>query len=206
MRLSSISATARIFTEPRPCPVGVEHPGAAEDERAGREVGALHEAHQLVRRRLGVLEHVQGGVDDLAEVVGRDVRRHADGDALGAVDEQVREAGRQDDGLHLVAVVVRDEVDGPLVDAVQQRQRQRREPALGVAHCRRPACRGPERRSSPCPSIERVAKAEVLRHPGQGVVDRHVAMGVEPAHDVADDLGALHVRPVGPEALCPHIP
>ena len=37
-------------------------------------------------------------VDDLAEIVRRDVGRHADGDAAGAVDQQVREARRQDRG------------------------------------------------------------------------------------------------------------
>ena len=82
----------------------------------------------------GLLEHVHDGVDDLAQVVGRDVGGHAHGDALGAVDQQVGEAGREHDGLLGGAVVVGDEVDGLLVDAGQHLHGQRRQAALGVAH------------------------------------------------------------------------
>jgi hypothetical protein len=38
-----------------------------------------------------MLEVVDDGVDRLAHVVRRDVRRHPDRDAAGAVDEKVRE-------------------------------------------------------------------------------------------------------------------
>ena len=48
--------------------------------------------HQVVDRcTSGLRMRCDRGVDDLAEVVRRDVRRHADGDAARAVDEQVRE-------------------------------------------------------------------------------------------------------------------
>ena len=79
--------------------VGVDDPLAAHDQRAGGEVGALHELHQVVGRGVGVVDEVDGGVDHLAEVVGRDVGGHADRDALAAVDEQVREPGRQHERL-----------------------------------------------------------------------------------------------------------
>ena len=78
--------------------VGVDDPGPAEDAGAGREVRALDELHQVVGGGVGVVDQVDRGVDHLAEVVRRDVRRHADGDALAAVDEQVREPRRQDAG------------------------------------------------------------------------------------------------------------
>ena len=71
--------------------------------------------------------------DDLAEVVRRNVRGHADRDAGGAVHQQVRHARRQDDRLLLLAVVVVDEVDGLLVDVREQFRGQRRHAALGVA-------------------------------------------------------------------------
>ena len=58
----------------------------------------------------------------------------------------------------------------------------------------------------PCGSIERVAQREVLRHPHQGVVDRRVAVRVVLAHDAADDVGRLPVRPVGAQALLEHRP
>ena len=93
--VSSMSAVARIFTLPRPGAVGVDDAGATEDAAARREVGTLDELHQLVGRRLRVVDQVDGGVDHLAEVVRRDVGGHADGDALAAVDQQVGEPRRQ---------------------------------------------------------------------------------------------------------------
>ena len=43
-----------------------------------------------------------------------------------------------------------------------------------------------------------------LRHPDQRVVDRAVAVGVQPTHDLADDAGALHVAAVGAQAHVVH--
>ena len=113
--------------------VGVDDPLPAHDQRAGGEVGALHELHEVVGGGLGVVDQVDGGVDDLAEVVRRDVGGHADRDALAAVDEQVREPGRQHLGLGVVAGVVVVEVDGVLVDAVEHPHGELAQPRLGVA-------------------------------------------------------------------------
>ena len=63
--------------------VGVEDPLAAHDQRAGGEVGALHELHEVVGVGVGVVDEVDGGVDHLAEVVRRDVGGHADRDRPG---------------------------------------------------------------------------------------------------------------------------
>ena len=97
--------------------IGVDDAGSSEDRAARREVGALDELHEVVGRGVGIVDQVDDGVDDLAEVVRRDVRGHADRDALAAVDQQVREAGRQHLGALELARVVVDEVDGVLVDA-----------------------------------------------------------------------------------------
>jgi hypothetical protein len=116
-----------------PGAVGLHDPGPPHDEAARREVRTLHVAHEVVRRGVGVVDQVDGGVDDLAEVVGRDVGGHADGDALAAVDQQVGEAGGQDDGLVVGRVVGRLEVDGVLVDVRDHLHGQRVQPALRVA-------------------------------------------------------------------------
>ena len=47
---SSMLAFARILMLPRPGAIGVHDAGAPEDGAAGREVGALHELHQVVGR------------------------------------------------------------------------------------------------------------------------------------------------------------
>ena len=113
--------------------VGVVDPAAAEDQRARREVGALHELHEVVVGGVGVVEQVLHRVDHLTEVVRRDVRRHADGDAAAAVDQEVREPRGEHHRLDGVAVVGGREVDGVLVDLAEQLHRQRRQPRFGVA-------------------------------------------------------------------------
>src|SRR5262249_17815989 len=70
-----------------------------ENLAAGREVRPFDVATQLRVADVLVVEELEERGADLAEVVRRDVRRHADGDAGGAVDEQIRNPRRQDDRL-----------------------------------------------------------------------------------------------------------
>ena len=56
-------------------------PGAAEDDAAGREVGAGNDVDQLVDAEARIVDQRDAGVDHLAEIVRRDVGRHADRDA-----------------------------------------------------------------------------------------------------------------------------
>ena len=106
---------------------------AVGDLTAGREVGPLDVLEEVLRLQLGIVEHRDGRRADLAQVVGRDVGRHADGNPGAAVDEQLRHLGRQHDRLLGRAVVVGAEVDRPLLDLVEQIHRQRRQARLGVA-------------------------------------------------------------------------
>ena len=72
---------------------------APHDDAAGREIRSRHMLDQLVDGDLRIVEIGDAGVDHLRQIVGRDVGRHADRDAAGAVDQQVREARRQDGRL-----------------------------------------------------------------------------------------------------------
>jgi hypothetical protein len=73
-------------------PVGKSGPGTISMQRV------------VVDRR--IVDQRHAGVDDLAEVVRRNVGRHADGDAARAIDQQVRELRRQNRRLLLRAVIV----------------------------------------------------------------------------------------------------
>ncbi len=73
---------------------------------------------------------------------------------------------------------------------------------LGVPHRRRRVA--VNRAEIALPVDERVAHVEVLRHADERVVDGRVAVGMEVAHHLADDLGALAVRPCRTEAHQPH--
>ena len=170
--------------------VGVADAVEADDAPAHRQVGARHEAHEVVEAAVGVLDEVDRGLHDLAEVVRRHVRRHADGDAARAVDEQVRERGGQDGRLLQRVVVVGDEVDGVLVEAGDQRQGCGREARLGVTRRRGALV---ERAEVAVAVDQRQAHREVLRHAHERVVDRRVAVRVVLAHDLADDARGLDV-------------
>ena len=67
--------------------VGLADSVGAVDESGGREVGARQLAHQLPERRVGPPNELDRRIDDLAQVVRRDVGRHADRDSGRAVDE-----------------------------------------------------------------------------------------------------------------------
>ena len=164
--------------------------------------GPGNDADQVVDAERRIVDQRDAGVDHLAEIVRRDVGRHADGDAAGAVDQEVREARRQDHRLMLVAVVVGLEIDRVLVDVLEQRHRGLGETALGVPHRRRRIA--VDRAEVALPVDQRQAHGEILRHAHQRVVDRLVAVRVIFTHHVADDARRLHVFLVRRMAVLVH--
>ena len=139
--------------------------------------------------------------DDLDEVVRRHVRGHADGDTAGTVDQEVREGGGHHGRLQQLVVVVGDEVDGLLVEAVGHQHRRGCEPGLGVAGRRRPVVQRPE---VAMPVHEREAHGEGLGHADERVIDGAVAVRVVLAHHLADDTAALDVSAFGSEPELAH--
>ena len=99
--------------------VGVADALEPDDLAAARQVGPGDELHEVLERARRVGDEVPRGADHLDEVVRRHVGGHADGDAGGAVDEQVGVGRGQHRRLELRVVVVGDEVDGVLVEAAR---------------------------------------------------------------------------------------
>ena len=126
---------------------------------------------------------------DLADVVRRNAGGHANGDTGGAIGQQVGKGRRQHHRLLVFAVVGAPEVDGVLVEAVEQRLGHRRQPRLGVAH----RCRGiaVDVAEVALALDQRIAHGEVLGEANQRLVDGRIAVRVVAADDVADDPGAL---------------
>ena len=172
---------------------------SADDVAAGRKVGSRDELQHLAlllrkRRllvRLRALDQPDRGVDDLPHVVRRDVRRHANGDARGTVDEQIRKWRRKNRRLFGGLVVVRDEVNRLLVEVDHHLVGQAVEARFRVAHRRGRVT--VDRAEVSLPVGEHVAHVEVLRQADQGVVNRRVAVGMVVAHHLADDLCALAI-------------
>ena len=74
---------------------GMRDAVGAVNGTVGGEVGTLDKLHQILYRTFGIVNAVDGGVNDLTQVMGGDVGRHTDGDTHRTVDEQVREARRK---------------------------------------------------------------------------------------------------------------
>ena len=167
---------------------------ASKDYSSGRKIRTRHDGDQIVDRERRIVDQRDTGVDHLAEIVRRDIGRHADRDAARAVDQQVREFGRQHDRFLLAAVIVRLEVDRVLIEVVEQRDGGAGQPNLGVALGRRRVA--VDRAEIALAVDQRQAHGEVLRQPHQRVVDRQIAMGVEFAHGIAGDARRFVVRPL----------
>jgi hypothetical protein len=131
--------------------------------------------------------------------VGRDVGGHTDGDAGGAVDEQIRHAGWKHRGLALGAIVIGNEVDSIFVEIGDELVRDARQTHLRITHGRR---RIAVHRAEVALSIhQHGAHGEGLGHTHQGVVDRLLAVGMEFTRGVAADAGGFLERlvPVEPQ-------
>ena len=201
-RTSSNSARARSDQGAAPGLEGGPDSGAAEDQAAGRKIRAWHDAHQVFERHSGIGDQRQGGIDDLAGIVRRDVGRHADRDAVRAIDQQVGEARGQHPRLFRALVIVRLEIDRVLVDVGQQHRAGTREPHFRVAHRRRRIA--VHRAEIALPVDQRHAHREGLRHAHHGVVDRRVPVRMVFAHHVADHAGGFAIGLVGRVARLLH--
>ena len=135
----------------------------AEDRAAGREVRALDVLAQVVGGQLGVVDQGDRRVDDLAQVVRRDVGGHADGDAGRAVDEQVRQLGRQDRRLLLAC---RRSCRRSRRCPCRCRPASRRRSRSGAPPCSASRPAGRRRPSRSCPGRRRAGSAS--RSPGRG--------------------------------------
>ena len=134
-------------------------------------------------------DEIERGVAKLGDVVRRNRGRHADRDALRAIGEQVRHRRRHHDRLFRVARIIVAPVDRILVDALHQEARDVGHPRFGVAVGG--GVIAVDVAEIALPLDERIARGEILREPHQRLVDRLVAVRMERAHHVADDLGAF---------------
>ena len=130
---------------------------------------------------------MQRRIGKFGDIVRRDRCRHADRDALRAIRQQVRDAGRKQARLLGLAVIGRAEIDRILVDAIEQKLRDLGHARFGVAHGG--SIIAVDIAEIALPVDKPVAHREFLRQPDHRVIDRRIAMRVELAHDVADNAG-----------------
>ena len=145
--------------------------------------------HQLLERDVRIVDLRADAVDDFAEIVRRHVRRHADGDAGAAVDEQIRKRGRENRRLGARLVVVRDEIDRVLVHVLHERGAEMRHARLGVTHRRRRIAF--DRAEVALAVDERFAHRPRLRHVDERRINHRFAVRMVITAGVAANLGAL---------------
>ena len=118
------------------------------------------------------------------QVVRRDARRHTDGNAVRAVQQQVWKARRQYRGFLFAVVEVRLEGDRILSDVFEHVTCNPVEPALRVSHSR--GWVAIDAAEVALAVHQRVAQGEILSHPDHGLVNRRVAVGVVFPHHFTD--------------------
>jgi hypothetical protein len=178
--------------------------GAREtaDGAASGKIRAFDMRHQALDRDVRVVDLRADGVDDLTEIMRRNIGRHADGDAGAAVDKQVGESGREDGRLGPRLVVIGDEIDGVLLHVVHQRGAEMGEPRLRVPHgSGRIAL---DRAEISLAVDEPFAHRPGLRHVDEGRVNDRFAVRVIIARRIAADLGAFPVLPARKERQIVH--
>ena len=175
--------------------VGGADAGAAHDDAAGGEIGALDILHQAGQVDVRVVDQRDDAVDDFPQVVGRDIGGHAHRDALAAVDQQVGEAAGQHAGFLFGLVKVQRPVDGLLVDVGQHVAGDLAHAGLGITVSGRGVA--VHRAEVALAVHQRVPHAEILGQTHHGVVDAGVAVGVIAAQHGADGVGGLFVGVLG---------
>src|SRR5260370_1428134 len=71
-----------------------------------------HNFHHFFQSRIGLFNQQNRRVHDLAQVVRRDVRGHANSDAARAIDQQIRDTRRKHYGFFARLIEVWNEIDG----------------------------------------------------------------------------------------------
>ena len=182
--------------------VGGPDAGPAQNDALGGEIGAGDVLHQVGQSGLGVVQDADAGVDDLGEVVGRDVGGHAHGDAGGTVDQQVGEPAGQDSWLLAGLIEVGVPVHGLLFDIPEHLVGDFAQAGLGVTvGSRGVAVHGAEVAVT---VHQHIAHGEILGQTHQGVVNRLVSVGMVVTQHGAHAGGGLAEGPVGGQIVLIH--
>ena len=149
-----------------------------------------------------MIDEIDEGIGNLSEVMGRNIGGHAHGDTRTAVGKQVGKLGRKHNRLFQSAVEVGHEIDGALIEVIEELDRNLRQPRLGVpVSSRRVSVDRPE---IPLPFDERIPEGEILGHPHEGIVNGKIPVRMIFTYNLPDHSGAFPEGPVREKLEIPH--
>ena len=164
------------------------------DDAAGREIRSLQVLHHVRGLHRRVAKVREDEVDDLAEIVARGGGRHADRDALGAVQQEVRDTCRQHHRLPQGLIVIRLKRHHRIEVRQHAVIRELLELRLGVSRC---GCGvALDRTEVTLAMHHRLHTLEILRHDDQGVVDRGITVRMVLTHRITTDTRRLIGRAI----------
>ena len=182
--------------------IGGTDTAPAHDDAAGGEIGTLNAGHDLIQTGIGVIQQQIHRVNDFAQVMGRDIGCHTNGDTGTAVHQDIGEPAGQNRRLLQTVIVVGAEVDGFLVDVGEHHSGDLAHLGFGISVCCR---RVAVHRTEVAVSVhQRVTHGEVLCQTHQGIIDRSITMGVVPSQYSTDCIRAFAVSLLRREAVFIH--
>src|SRR6267154_4990639 len=174
----------------------------AGDIRTSREIRAGNQLHHFFERGVGLFDQENGRVHNFAQIVRRNVGGHADGDAAGAIDEEIRDARWKNKGLFACLIEIGNEVDGFFFEVGENVFADFCEARFGVPHGRRWIA--VDRAEISLAVDERIAHVEILREADERGINNRFTVRMIVAGSVAADFRALAVAAVGGQAEVVH--
>ena len=172
---------------------------AAQNDAAGGEIRRRNMMHQPFDRDQRIIEKSAHRIDDFAQIVRRNVGRHAHRNAAGAIDQQIGEARRQNSGFLFRTVIVGDVIDRVLLYIRQQCFGRFRQSRFGIAHGGRVI--GVHRAEVALAVDQRQPHRPILHHARQRIINRAVTVRVIFAHHIANDARRFAIRLAVGEAV-----
>ena len=186
-----ISARRADVNHAPPRTIGLDDARAAVDDAGGGEIRPGYMLEQRIDANLGIFQQGDGAIDHFAEIVRRDIGRHAHGDSRRAIDQQIRDPRRQHVGNLFGVVVIGREIDGFLVEVGEQFLGDAGHADFGVAHGG--GLVAVHRTEIALAVHQRVAQGKILRHAHHGVVDGAFTVGMVFADYIANHAGGFFI-------------
>ena len=175
-----------------------------DDDSSGWKIRSLDIFHHLGRRNIRIFHISFDALKHFGKIMGRNARRHTDGNSFGAIYQQIGHPHRQYGRLFLRLIKIGHEVYHILV---QIRKvcflRHFFKTRLRITHRRRSVTlNGAE---IPMSIHKRKALLKILRHNYQRFINGTVPMGMILTHGIAHNTGRLPVGLIMPQPKLTHV-